>query len=392
MPPAACDVVVVGAGILGLAVAREALVRRPGTSVVVLEREHAVARHQTSHNSGVIHAGLYYTPGSLKARLCVEGARRLYALCDELGVPTERCGKLVVARRADELPRLDELERRARANGVPVTRVAAAGIQALEPHARGVAALHSPDTGIVDFARLARALCEDVEARGAVVVTDCRVDAVRPGGVEHEFGVTRAGTTICCAGLQSDRLAQRSGAEAEPRIVPFRGAYFRLLRPDLVRALIYPVPDPGLPFLGVHLTRRIQGDVVAGPTALPVAARDAYRLGLIRPADVRDTLGWPGTWRMAWRWRRHAVSEVGYALSKRAYAREARTLIPGLRDDDLEPGFAGIRAQALARDGTLLDDFAFSGSGGVLHVRNAPSPAATAALAIAGEIADRAAI
>ena len=376
----------------GLAVAREALVRRPGTRVVVLEREPGVAHHQTSHNSGVIHAGLYYAPGSLKARLCVDGARRLYELCDELGVPTERCGKLVVARHAAEVARLDELERRARANGVPVTRVAAAGIQAIEPNARGVAALHSPDTGIVDFARLAQALREDIEARGAVVVTGCAVQAVRPGGVEHELGETRAGTTICCAGLQSDRLAERSGEDAEPRIVPFRGAYFRLRRPELVRALIYPVPDPGLPFLGVHLTRRIQGDVVAGPTALHVGARDAYRLALLRAGDVRDTLRWPGTWRMAWRWRRHAMTEVGYALSRRAYAREARTLLPDLRDDDLEPGFAGIRAQALARDGTLLDDFAFSGTGGVLHVRNAPSPAATASLAIAGEIADRAAI
>jgi 2-hydroxyglutarate dehydrogenase len=241
-----------------------------------------------------------------------------------------------------------------------------------------VAALHSPDTGIVDFARVAQALRADVEARGALVVTGCAVDAVSPGGVEHELGVTRAATTICCAGLHAARLAERSGADAAPRIVPFRGAYFRLRRPELVRALIYPVPDPGLPFLGVHLTRRVQGDIVAGPTAMPIAAR--------------DSLLWPGTWRMAWRWRRHAVSEVGYALSKQAYARAAQALVPSLTADDLETGFAGIRAQALARDGTLLDDFAFSGSGGVLHVRNAPSPAATAALAIAGEIADRAAI
>jgi len=391
-PPTDCDVLVVGAGILGLAVAREALVRRPGASVVVLEREPEIARHQTSHNSGVIHAGLSYTPGSLKARLCVDGARRLYALCDELGVPAERCGKLVVARRADELPRLDELERRARANGVRVARIAGSGITEFEPHARGVAALHSPDTGIVDFARVAQALRADVEARGAVVVTGCGVHAVRPSGVEHERGVTRTGTTVCCAGLQSDRLAERSGADAEPRIVPFRGAYFRLRRPELVRALIYPVPDPALPFLGVHLTRRAQGDVVAGPTALPVAARDAYRLGRVRAADVRDTVLWPGTWRMAWRWRSQALREAGYAISRRAYAREARSLVPALRDDDLEPGFAGVRAQALGRDGALLDDFAFAGGDGVLHVRNAPSPAATAALAIAEEIANRAAI
>ncbi len=389
-PPAACDLVVVGAGILGLAVAREALLRRPGASVAVLEREAEIAAHQTSHNSGVIHAGLYYTPGSLKARLCVDGARRLFELCDELGVPTERCGKLIVARDGSELGRLEELERRGTANGVRVQRISRSAIGEIEPHARGVAALHSPDTGIVDFAALARALCADLQARGATVVTGCAVRAVRSGVVHHAHGATRAGTAIACAGVQSDRLAERSGAGAEPRIVPFRGAYFRLRRPHLVRALIYPVPDPGLPFLGVHLTRRIQGDVVAGPTALAVAARDAYRLSRVRAGDVRDTVAWPGTWRMAWRWRRYALRELGYAFSRRAYAREARTLVAELRDDDLEPAFAGIRAQALGRDGALLDDFAFSGDGGALHVRNAPSPAATASLAIASEIADRA--
>ncbi len=251
-PPAACDVAVVGAGILGLAVAREALVRRPGTSVVVLEREDDVARHQTSHNSGVVHAGLYYTPGSLKARLCVEGARRLYALCDELGVPTERCGKLVVARRADELTRLDELERRARANGVPVTRVAAAGIEALEPHARGVGALHSPDTGIVDFARLARALREDVEARGGLVATGCGVDAVRSGGVRHAFGVTRAGIDhlLRRPAVGSPRAAQRRLGGPADRALPRRllpaAAPGARARAHLPRARPGP-PVPGRP-------------------------------------------------------------------------------------------------------------------------------------------------
>lgn len=390
LPPAACDVVVVGGGILGLATAREALVRRPGASVVVLEREPEVALHQTSHNSGVIHAGVYYQPGSLKARLCVEGARRLYELCDELGVRAERCGKLIVARSTAELARLDELERRSRANGVRITRVAGEQIGEIEPHARGSAALHSPDTGIVDFEQVARALRADVAARGGGVVTGCDVEQIGGGTVRHSHGSTRASVIVGCAGLQSDRLAVRSGAPAEPRIVPFRGAYFRLRRPELVRALIYPVPDPSLPFLGVHLTRRVQGDVVAGPTALAVGARDAYRLLRVRAADLRDTLGWPGTWRMSWRWRRHALRELRYAASRGAYAREARTLVPELTAADLEPGFAGIRAQALGRDGALLDDFAFSGERGALHVRNAPSPAATASLAIAGEIADRA--
>lgn len=391
-PPAACDVAIVGAGIVGLATAREALLRRPGAHVLVLEREPDVARHQTSHNSGVIHAGVYYTPGSLKARLCVDGARRMYELCDEMGVRADRCGKLIVARTADELPRLDELERRAAANGVRAVRVAGAGIPEIEPHARGLAALHVTDTGIVDYGQVARALRADVEARGGSVVTGCAVERAGDGIVRHAHGATRAGIVVACAGLQSDRLAERSGADADPRIVPFRGAYFRLRRPELVRALIYPVPDPGLPFLGVHLTRLVGGDVVAGPTALPVGARDAYRLRRIRAGDARDTLAWPGTWRMAWRWRRHAVREVGYALSRGAYAREARTLVPALRSADLEAGFAGIRAQALGRDGALVDDFALSEAGGVLHVRNAPSPAATASLAIASELADRAGI
>lgn len=377
-PPTACDTVIVGAGIVGLATAREALLRRPGSQVVVLERGADVAGGQTARNSGVIHAGVPYAPGSLKARLCTDGARRLYALCDELAIPAERCGKLIVARSAAELPRLDELELRARANGVTVRRLAGARIADVEPHARGVAALHVPDTGIVDFARVAGALRADVERRGGTVVTGCPVDAIRGGVVRHALGATQAPAVIACAGLGAGRLARRSGERDDPRIVPFRGAYFRLRRPELVRALIYPVPDPALPFLGVHLTRRVQGDVVAGPTALPDAAR------------LRDGLTWPGTWRMAWRWRRHALRELGYAVSRAAYAREVRTLVPAVTDEDLAPGFTGVRAQAVGRDGTLLDDFALSASAGVLHVRNAPSPAATAALAIAVELADRA--
>ncbi len=377
-PPTACDTVIVGAGIVGLATAREALLRRPGSRVVVLEREPAVAGGQTSGNSGVIHAGVYYAPGSRKARLCVDGARRLYALCAELGVPAERCGKLIVARSARELPGLAELERRSSANGVRVRRLPGEEIAAVEPHARGVAALHVPDTGIVDFARVADALRTDVLARGGLVVTACAVTSVAGGVVRHAHGVTRAATIIACAGLDADRLARRSGEPADPRIVPFRGAYLRLRRPELVRALIYPVPDPALPFLGVHLTRRLKGDVVAGPTALPAVA------------GLRDTLSWPGTWRMAWRWRRHALRELGYAASRAAYAREVRTLVPEVADEDLVPAFSGVRAQAVGRDGALLDDFVLTGSGGMLHVRNAPSPAATAALAIAGELADRA--
>ncbi len=391
--PATCDAVVVGGGIVGLATARELLLRRPGNTVLLLERDDTIARRQTGHNSGVIHSGLAYTPGSLKARLCVEGARLMYALCEEHAVPTLRCGKLVVARTADELPRLEEMEHRAQQNGVRIDRLDGGRITTLEPHARGVAALHSPDTGVVDFARVAAALREDLERRGGIVVTGCAVSRIDPGPmavVNHARGATRAATVVACAGAGSDRLARAGGGAAEPRIVPFRGAYFRLQRPELVRALIYPVPDPALPFLGVHLTRRIDGDVLAGPTALPVAARDAQKLSSVRLRDVADTLTWPGTYRMAWRWRRQAVREAGYAVSASAYAREAATLVPELRRADLVPAFAGVRAQALDRRGTLMDDFVFETAGGVVHVRNAPSPAATSSLAIAGEIADRA--
>ncbi len=392
------DLVVVGAGIIGLAVAREALRRRPGDSVLVLERETEVAAHQSSHNSGVIHAGIYYAPGSLKARLCVNGTRELYAYCEGRGLPVERPGKLVVATRSDELPRLEELERRGRANGVPgLRRIGPGQIEEVEPHARGLAALHSPATGLVDFAAVTRALADDVRAAGGAVATGCAVEHVdaRAGG---RVGLRLAGgaeargrRAVFCAGAWSDRLAERAGASPDPRIVPFRGAYSRL-RPDrshLVRGLVYPVPDPALPFLGVHLTRHPGGDVLLGPTALVAGARDAYRLGRVRPGDLASLLAWPGTWRMLRRWWRTALREVGQAASREALAREAARFVPELRADDLEPAFAGVRAQALARDGSLLDDFAFSQTAGALHVRNAPSPAATACLAIAREIVDR---
>src|SRR4051812_18956422 len=284
-PPATADVVVVGAGIVGLAVARELGRRDPSRRIVVLEREAAIGTHQTGHNSGVVHAGIYYTPGSLKARLCVEGARDLYAFMEERGIAHERCGKLIVATDESELAGLDELERRGHANGVPeLARVDAAGIERLEPHTRGVAALHSPHTGIADFPAVARAYAEDVRAAGGVVVTGCEVDAVTPNGrairLEHASGVLEAKHAVFCVGAWSDRLAVRAGAEPDPRIVPFRGAYLRLKpeRRHLVNGLIYPVPDPSLPFLGVHLTRHVDGDVLVGPTALMAGARDAYRL------------------------------------------------------------------------------------------------------------------
>ena len=397
MSDTTCDLVVVGAGILGLAVAREALRRDPDLRVRVVEREERVGAHQTGHNSGVVHAGIYYAPGSLKARLCVEGARDLYAFCERHDVPIERCGKVIVALTEDEVPGLDALEWRGRQNGVAgLRRLDRRGLRDLEPHAQGVAALHSPATGIVDFPAVARALAREVIEDGGRITLGRAVTGVesRPGEVvlRTADGDLAARHAVFCAGAWSDRLAVAAGASPDPRIVPFRGAYLRLRpeRRDLVRSLIYPVPDPSLPFLGVHLTRHIDGDVLVGPTALMVGARDAYRLRRVRPADLGATLGWPGTWRMARRWWRTGLSEMGYAANRTAFVRAAQRYVPELQPADVLPGPSGIRAQALARDGALVDDFVISHTGRALHVRNAPSPAATSSLAIARLIADRA--
>jgi L-2-hydroxyglutarate oxidase len=391
-----CDIAIVGGGIVGLAVARELIKRHPQAAVCVLEREAEIGTHQTSHNSGVVHAGVYYQPGSLKARLCVEGARELYAYCEEHGIASERCGKLIVATDATELARLEELERRGRANSVPgLRRIDAAGIEQIEPHARGIAGLHSPNTGIVDFPAVARAYAGDVLAAGGTVatargVTDIEVRA-RSLLLMHARGATEATNVIFCAGAWSDRLAAQAGADPDPRIVPFRGAYLRLVpaRRHLVRSLIYPVPHP-LPFLGVHLTKHISGDVLIGPTALIVGARDAYSLGSIRREDALATLSWPGTWKMLASWWRTGIVELRHAAQRSALVRVAARYVPELEVGDVEPAFAGIRAQALGRDGRLVDDFVFSRTERALHVRNAPSPAATSSLAIARHVADKA--
>ena len=383
-PPPECDLAVVGGGILGLAVARELVSRHPGRSATVLERSGQVAGGQTGANSGVIHAGIYYKPGSLKARMCVAGARALYDYCEEMRIPFDRCGKVIVARNEDELPPLDELERRGRENGVPgLRRLDPGELREIEPHCQGVAALHSPATGIVDFGAVARALAAELGGRGVPVVTGCGVEGVDsgPGRVvlRHEQGETRARFAVFCAGAGADRLAVMAGAPADPRIVPFRGAYLYLRpeRRELVRSLIYPVPDPSLPFLGVHLSRHIDGEVSLGPTAL------------LAPGAVRD-LTWPGTWRMARRWWRTGVEEVRHAVSRGALAKAAAEYVPEIGPKDFEGGFAGVRAQAVGRDGALVDDFVLSETEHALHVRNAPSPAATSSLALAGLIADRA--
>jgi (S)-2-hydroxyglutarate dehydrogenase len=396
-PPPTADFVVIGAGILGLAVARELLARHPDASLSVLERENRLAAHQTSHSSGVIHAGIYYEPGSLKARLCVEGARLLYDYCDENGIEARRNGKLIIATGESELGRLDELERRGRENEVPgLRRVSSEEIAEIEPHAGGMAALHSPETGVVDFGRVAAAFAADVEAAGGIVSTGCEVGrlAPRPGGVavEHEQGTIDAGFAISCAGAWSDRLAVAAGAPPEPRIVPFRGAYLRLRpeRRELVRASIYPVPDPELPFLGGHLTRGIDDEVLLGPSALIVAARDAYRLGRVRWRDFAQNLAWPGTWRLVRRFWRTGLTELRHAASRRAFVAELRRFVPELDIADVLLGPSGIRAQALGRDGRLVDDFVVHRTGRALHIRNAPAPAATSSLALAKLIADQA--
>jgi L-2-hydroxyglutarate oxidase len=394
-PPGECDLVVVGAGILGLAAARELVRRRPIARVCVLEGERRIAAHQTGHSSGVVHAGIYYEPGSMKARLCVEGARLLYDYCEQRGIPFDRNGKLIVATSEVELGRLEELARRAAANEVPGTRLLSGDeIGDVEPHARGIAALHSPGTGVLDFGAVARALAEDVDAGGGSVHLGCRVLGSDASGgriqVRHADGAVTASAAIFCAGLWSDRLALDAGAPADPRIVPFRGAY-RRLRPErrhLVRGSVYPVPDPGLPFLGAHLTRGIDGEVMIGPSALLAPARDAYRLSRPRARDLAQILAWPGTWRLARRHWRTGLAELRGAASRSAFAADAARLMPELRAADLRRGPAGIRAQALGRDGRLVDDFVVHRTERAIHVRNAPSPAATSSLALAALIAD----
>jgi (S)-2-hydroxyglutarate dehydrogenase len=396
-PPAASDVAVVGAGILGLAVARELLRRRPGTSLTVFEREPELASHQTGHNSGVVHAGIYYLPGSLKAELCVRGASALHDFCEEHAIRVERCGKVIVALEDAELPALLELERRGTANGVRgLRRLDAAELREVEPNVAGRAALHSPGTAIVDYRAVAQALAVEIRAAGAAIVTGCRVASLDERGAEvvvaHDRGETVVRHAVACAGAWSDRLARASGGSADPRIVPFRGGYLRL-RPekhDLVNGLVYPVPNPELPFLGIHLTRQVDGEVLLGPSALLVGARDAYRLRRLSPRDLFETLSWPGTVRVMGRWWRTGLQEIRFASSRRAFVAEAARYVPDLRVEDVLPGPAGVRAQAVSRDGRLVDDFAFSETARTLHIRNAPSPGATSSFAIAEHVVDRA--
>ncbi len=390
------DLVVVGAGIVGLAVAREWRARRPDDDVVVLERESAPAQHQTGRNSGVIHGGIYYQPGSLKARLCVEGARLMYQYCEDNAIPYQRCGKLIVALDADELPRLDDLEARGIANAVPgLRRIGGAEISDIEPNAVGLQALHAPNTGIVDYGHVARVLAGDLQRRGVGVRYGTAVTAIDPGDpavVRTAQGPVRARTVIVCAGLWADRLARRSGAPRDPQIVPFRGAYLGLKPTAAPRlnGMIYPVPNPELPFLGVHITKHIDGQVTLGPTAMMVAARDGYSLRRFNGRDAFESLTWPGTWRVGRRYWRVGIDEIRMAASRKTFVAAAARYMPGLSVADLDgSSHAGVRAQAVGRDGSLVDDFVISRENCVAHVRNAPSPAATSAFALAADLVDR---
>lgn len=381
---------VVGAGIVGLAVARRLLETRPGVEVTVFDKEPEVGRHQTGHNSGVVHAGLYYPADSLKARLCRRGVGLLREYCQERGIEYVECGKTVVALTDDEVPRLRAIEERATRNGVPGLRwLSAAGIREHEPHVTGVAGLHSPSTAIVDFVAVTRAYAEDVVAGGGRLLLGTEVeeieragDVVRvtAGGERHELD-----HLVVCAGLQSDRVARLAGDAAEPAIVPFRGEYLTM-RPDrahLVRGLVYPVPDPRYPFLGVHFTRRVDGTVDIGPNAVLSTAREGYRRSDVVLRDLAETLAWPGFRRMARQHWRMGLTEMRGSLSRRAFVAGARRYLPELTVADVDGRHAGVRAQALDRDGSLVDDFRISRLGRVTAVRNAPSPAATSSLAIA---------
>jgi len=392
--PERCDVAVVGGGIVGLACAHALLRRLPDLRIAVLEKEAEVGLHQTSHNSGVVHAGIYYRPGSLRARLCVEGARRLRDFCEEHGLPFLAVGKVIVATDETEVPRLQELFHRGQANGVPGLRwLRAEELREVEPHATGVAAVHSPATAITDFRAVAVCLAGLVESAGSRVVTGCELVGARrrPEGFELRTprGTLLARTVLNCAGLHSDRVARLLGARPGVQIVPFRGEYY-VLRPEsrhLVRGLIYPVPDPRFPFLGVHLTRTVHGEVEAGPNAVLAWAREGYRPRAFRLRDARETLGYSGFWWLVRRYWRAGVYEQYRSWCPREFARSVRRLVPEIADRDLVRDGAGVRAQAVAPDGTLVDDFHVVLQPGAVHVLNAPSPAATASLAIGDHVA-----
>ncbi|MEU3282205.1 L-2-hydroxyglutarate oxidase [Streptomyces antibioticus] len=388
-----CDVLVVGGGIVGLSVAYALTRSAPGTRVTVLEKEPGPARHQTGRNSGVIHSGIYYRPGSLKARYAVQGAAEMTKFCAEYGIPHAVTGKLIVATDRAELPRLHALVQRGRENGIVVKELGAAQIAEYEPEVRGLAAIHVRSTGVCDFTAVARRLGDasgaDIRYGERVVRIDRRPE--RGVAVLTARGeIVRGRVLVNCAGLYCDDIARMTGDEPEARIVPFRGEYYELTRPGLVRGLVYPVPDPAFPFLGVHLTRGIDGGVHVGPNAVPALAREGYGWGVVRPREVLATAAWPGTWHMGRRHWRYGAGELRRSVSKAAFVTAVRRMLPAVEADDLMRAGAGVRAQAVLRNGALVDDFLIQQGPRAVHVLNAPSPAATASLPIGREVARRA--
>jgi L-2-hydroxyglutarate oxidase LhgO len=388
---------VIGGGIVGLAVARELLARNPGLSLVVVEKEQALARHQTGRNSGVVHAGLYYTPGSLRATLCREGGQRLKSYCAARGLPFDECGKLVVALNGDEADILRSLHSRALENGLNRVRlVGSTEMAEIEPHVNGVLAMHSPTTAVVDFRQVAKAMADDILQAGGRIRLGATIRSLHTGGTDSEVradldeGELIFDRVVICAGLHGDRLAISAGDEEYPRIVPFRGEYFELVagRRDLVRALVYPVPKPNLPFLGVHFTRHVDGSVSIGPNAVLALAREGYRRRQIDASTTLELLRGEGFRKMARTYWASGLSEFAGSMSRRVYLRRAQRYIPELKTSDLGARSAGIRAQAVARNGQLVDDFVVHRRGPVVAVRNAPSPAATASMAIASHVCD----
>ena len=398
MPQTSFDILVIGGGIVGMSAAMEATRRLPHLRLAVLEKEAEVARHQSGHNSGVIHSGIYYKPGSLKARMCVEGAAAMVGFCRTHGIAHDVCGKVIVATAEAELPRLEELRRRGEANGLRgIRELGPEQLREVEPHTVGVRALHVPSTGITDYAAVCRKYAEIMSGNGGHLFTGARVTGIVRRGRETVVETTRgafgASYIINCAGLHSDRIVRLAGDKPEVIIIPFRGEYYELApeRRSLVRGLIYPVPDPALPFLGVHFTRHVNGGVEAGPNAVLAFSREGYRRSDADAADILTMLTFPGFWRMGMKQWRTGVHEFHRSLSKAAFTRALQKLLPEIQSEDLKEGGAGVRAQAVRRDGALVDDFQFVQSEHMLHVCNVPSPAATASLPIGRTIIDLAA-
>ncbi|WP_022702777.1 L-2-hydroxyglutarate oxidase [Pseudorhodobacter ferrugineus] len=395
MPTPTTDFAIIGGGIVGLATALDLQSRHPNAKIILLEKEPQPAQHQTGHNSGVIHAGVYYAPGSLKAKFCALGVTATNAFCAEHAIPTQTCGKLIVATNADELARMATLESRARTNGIPIERLTAEDAQKLEPNISATGALLSPSTGIVDYAVMARKMADILTSRGGEILFNTRVT----GGMETPQGITlhttngtlSAGKAVFCAGLHADRVARAFGADIQFRIIPFRGDYFAIKNQpdDLVQHLIYPIPDPERPFLGVHLTRKMNGGFTVGPSAVLAGAREGYGKFSLNAADLASALTYPGFWKLLARNAGSAADELASSLSKQRYLKKVQKYCARITLNDLAPYKSGVRAQAVAPDGKIIDDFLFIDTRHSLHVCNAPSPAATSAIPIAAHIADR---